>query len=181
MADLSITAANVKLVSGSAGLALLGEDADAGELVYFDRASNSWLLGGHDLPRSQYGIVLASGVTGQTVSIAGPGCVVDLGDNVLDEGQIWVASSNADGKIAPPGDIDVPAGDTLFLVGYTNTRRLLLLKLEHTGITALGANTGEANLTLDAITILASGDAPSQGTASITLAAITVTSAGTVT
>lgn len=158
MADYSFTAANVRLVSGLATPGVAGEAIDQGELVYLDPQTLTWLLATDDMPRAQTGIALSAVAAGQTLAIATqPGSIIDLGDFVLNEGDLLVASAANAGKLAPYSDLDVPSGDTLFIVGHANSQRQLVLRLSYTGVTAMALREGEAEITLDAISLVATG------------------------
>lgn len=158
MADYSFNADDVRLVSGTEITGVAGEAIAQGELIYLDESTATWLLAGDDMPRAQVGLALSAVAPGQRLAIAAqPGSIVDLGDFVLDEGDLLVASAANPGKLAPYGDLNVPGGDTLFIVGHANAQRQLVLRLSYTGVTAMATIEGSASIALDAITLLADG------------------------
>lgn len=160
MADYSFTAANVRLVFGTPITGVAGEAIDQGELVYLDEDTDTWLLATDDMPRAQVGIALSAGAANQTIAIAAqPGAIVDLGDEILDEGDLLVASAANAGKLAPYADLDVPSGDTLYIVGHANQYRQLVLRLSYTGVTAMAELEATAAITLDPITLVATATA----------------------
>lgn len=182
MADYSYTAGNVSLVSGIAVTGKLAEACTAGNVLYYNSTEQQWYLAGHNAPAAdRYGVALVSGSAEQTIAICDQvGAVVDYGDFVLDEGEIVVASSNADGAIAPYADLNVPSGDSLLLVGFATTTRFLSLLLNRTGATAMPTRTGSAAITLTSITVSSAGTVVMEGSASIAVGAITVSGTGTV-
>lgn len=158
MADYSFTAGNVKLVSGAATTGTAAVAVAQGDLVYYVAADDNWALGTDDMPRSQAGIATSAASAGQTFAIANqPDSEIDLGDFILNEGAIVVASAANAGKLAPYADLNIPGGDTLFVVGRANARRRLALSLDHTGITAMATINGVADITLDDVTLVATG------------------------
>lgn len=158
MADYSFTAANVRLISGTPITGVAGEAIDQGELIYLDEATNTWLLATDDIPRATTGIALSAAAANQTLAIiAQPGAIITLGDTVFDEGDLVVASAATAGALAPYADLDVPGGDTLYIVGHANAQRQLVLRLSYTGVTAMAELEGAADITLAAITVVATG------------------------
>ena len=115
MADLIITAANVKPVSGAtqqnqqAGVA--GEAMTAGQPVFLDRVSGSPTQGrylksdANDTTRATCdGICMTqSAALGQPITVIGSGAIVDIGAT-LTTGFLYVLSGNV-GMIAPTADI----------------------------------------------------------------------------
>lgn len=181
MADYSPTATDVKVISGFSGSGVLAESCAAGDLLIYDETLQTWSKVTNDGASTRTGISLQSGAIGQTVPIMSQkGAVLNFGDGLFDEGEIVVASPNNDGKLAPYSDLDVPAGDYLFIVGYTNRRGRLVVMLEYTDVTALEAALGDADITLGALTLESAGTVTVFGESDITLGTLTLESAGTV-
>lgn len=158
MADFPFNPDDVRRVSGTPITGVAGVAIAQGHLIYLDESTGTWLLATDDMPRAQVGIALSAVAIGQTLAIlAQPGAIVDLGDFVLNEGDLVVASAANAGKLAPYGDLNVPGGDTLYIVGHANAQRQLALRLSYTGVTAMATIEGSANITLDAITLVADG------------------------
>ena len=181
MADLSFTANDVRLVSGFAITGVCAVAIAQGNLIYLDENTGEWLLSTDDMPRAQYGIALSAGAAGQTIAIVSqPGSVVYLGDAVLNEGDLMVASAATSGKLAPYADLDIPGGDTLFIVGEANAQRLLVVKLSYTGITAMPTNEGAASVTVGGLTLEASTGVLNEGAANVTVGGLTTVATGEV-
>ena len=109
MADLTITAANVSLVSGAHDVdCIAGEAFVAGASVYLSSTDGKWYKakssGNADQAgATDLGVALATAdAAGARVSVAKPGSVVALGTGAA--GGIYVVSATA-GKIAPAADL----------------------------------------------------------------------------
>lgn len=83
MADLSITAANVKLISGSTEDMKAGAALTAGQVAYKEASTAAAKLADNDSAtaevRSVHGFTLHAASTDQPVRVAKNGAVVDLG------------------------------------------------------------------------------------------------------
>ena len=128
MADLTITAANVSLVSGvpfpdqRAGGAIT-----TGDVVYqaddqtWQRAKASGTV--QEAGSNNYGIALATAAAADArISVAGPGCTVALGAGAI--GTIYCISATA-GKIAPAADMASTNKVTILGVGVATNRLVL--------------------------------------------------------
>ena len=125
MADLTVTAANVLLISGTpfpdqrAGVAI-----SQGDAVY-QADDGTWLkakASGTDREAgyNNYGIALSSAANvGGRLSVAGPGCTVALGVGAV--GVVYVISATA-GKIAPVADLVSTNRLTVLGVGIASNR-----------------------------------------------------------
>lgn len=106
MADLSITAVNVKLKSsGRVTVQQGGEGLTQGDTVYL-ATTNKWLrCDANDgvAKAACGGIVLTPCATDGFFAMAQPGCDIDVGAT-LTVGETYVVSVNV-GKIAPIGDL----------------------------------------------------------------------------
>jgi len=133
MADLSQTAANVALSSGTKKGGTYGDTITAGMPLYQD-ASDSDHLKPADAEDTAakavcIGIALNNGADGQPGSYAPSGSVVNLGVT-LTVGTIYVLS--AAGKIAP--STDLASGDYVTVLGVATTAALLQLTIINSGV-----------------------------------------------
>lgn len=106
MADISITAASVVLVSGVPMTGTAGETIAAGKPVYLKDSDGRWWLaqrdgtqeeaGGTGGVNGKLGIALNSASAGQPIDVAGPGCDVTIGGTVA-VGEIIRLSGTAGG------------------------------------------------------------------------------------
>jgi hypothetical protein len=121
MADISITAANVKLVSGNAQPLTAGVAITAGQVVYKEDASKKVKLSDNDAVtaevRSALGLALNGAAADQPVSVAQNGAVVSLG-SVLTAGTDYYLSGTP-GAICPRAD--VTTGDDPIRIGMALT------------------------------------------------------------
>lgn len=108
MADLSITAANVKHKSGPKGSGLAGATITAGQALYLDTADNRLKLADADaLASSRFvGVALHGASAEQPLDYAAPGAVVDLGAGT--QSLIYIVSGTA-GGLSPHTDTTTPA------------------------------------------------------------------------
>ena len=106
MADLSVTAANVALASGSQGVGVAGETITAGMPVYL-KASDGRLwkaqCDGTTAEAAVVGIALHASLAGQPLAYAGPGAVMNIGATTA-AGVFYYVSAAA-GGIAPVADL----------------------------------------------------------------------------
>ena len=127
MADLSITPANVVLVSGQTGDGTAGGTITAGMAIYPD-SSDSNDLKAADCTASAsakiVGIALHGASDGQPLKYAKPGSVVTIGATVVDA-ETYVLSES--GAIAPIGDL--ATNDYVTYVGHAATTANLDLKI----------------------------------------------------
>lgn len=112
MADLSITAANVELISGPSARDLAGETIDAGEVVFKDTdgklrlAQRDGAAGGAEA--ASVGIALASAGADQPVRYAIAGAVVDVGTGAV--GTAYFVSDTP-GALSPHTDYVATSGE----------------------------------------------------------------------
>ena len=127
MADIAITAANVKLVSGSTQSFLAGAVVAAGQIVFKEDSTKKVKLGDNDSAtaevRSALGIALNGGTVDQPVAVAQNGAVVDVGA-VLVAGTDYYLSGTP-GSICPRADV-VTTDDPIRIGMALTTSRLQL-------------------------------------------------------
>jgi hypothetical protein len=125
MADIAVTAANVRNYGASMIHGTLGTTVTAGQVVYQDPADGKYKLAdtnGASAPiRTPAGIALNGGGDGQPVAIATGGGLLDLGAT-LAVGHVYVLSATA-GGIAPVADL-ATGHYTVVLGVATATNRL---------------------------------------------------------
>jgi hypothetical protein len=126
MADLSQTAANVRLVSGNATPGTSGEALVAGNSCYLKASDNKFykafakstqtaeISGANGL----YIALNSAPGADQPISLAGPGSVVNIGAT-LTVGETYTVSENAAGAIAPISDLGT--GDFVSYLGNAAT------------------------------------------------------------
>lgn len=135
MADISITAANVKLVSGSAQSLNAGEAITAGQAVYKVGATKKAKLSDNDNAtgevRSTIGLALNGAAADQPVSVAQNGAVVNVGA-VLTAGTDYYLSG-APGSICARAD--VTTGDDPVRIGMAISTSLLQIDINDPGVT----------------------------------------------
>ena len=136
MADLSITAANVDLISGPTGEADAGATIAAGEIVYLEAATGTLKLADNDHAtaevRAAAGLALNGGGADQPIKYAKNGAIVDLGGAILTAGTDYYLSGTP-GKIAPRAD--VTTGDDPVRIGMALTTSQLKLDIADPGVT----------------------------------------------
>ena len=106
MADISVTAANVALVSGNQKHGTAGGTITAGMPVYLKSADSELYAAYCDVDAATatvVGIALNNASDGQPLSYAVPGSVVNMGAT-LTVGEIYVLSGTA-GGVAPEADL----------------------------------------------------------------------------
>ena len=132
MADLTITAANVKATSNTGTILVqFGEAVDQGETVYLKAADwKHWLSDNSTTAlAAAVGICLTSNIADGYGLIAVSGDI-DLG-STLSVGEVYTCSSTA-GKIHP--DTDLATTEILTVLGFGKTAALFTLGINQTGI-----------------------------------------------
>lgn len=106
MADLSITAANVKWISGvRPQIAKGGAAITRGKAVRADTTGEMILAQANDTATSTVrGIAITDGNDGGDMLVAGPGAKINVGATTV-AGTAYVLSAAAAGGIAPIGDL----------------------------------------------------------------------------
>lgn len=133
MADLSITAANVALVSGTSGTGTAGETVTAGQALYLKSAdSRLWLADCDDTSATATikGVALNGASAGQPLAYAESGAVVTIGATTT-IGEIYVLSGTA-GGVAPEGDH--ASDDYVSLIGVGVTAANIKLTIVNSGV-----------------------------------------------
>src|SRR6218665_1417970 len=119
MADISITAANVKLVSGQTESVLAGAAVTAGQVAYKDAALKARLSDNDGAAELHFvrGLTLNNAAADQPVALALDGAVVAVGA-VLTAGTDYYLSGTP-GAICPRAD--VTTGDEVVRIGMALT------------------------------------------------------------
>lgn len=135
MADIVITAANVKLVSGNTQPYPAGAAITAGQVVFKEDATKKVKLSDNDSAtgevRSASGLALNGAALDQPVAVAQNGAVVDVGA-VLVAGTDYYLSGTP-GSICPRAD--VIATDDPVRIGMALTTSRLQLDINDPGVT----------------------------------------------
>lgn len=135
MADISITASSVKLVSGPTETLEAGASIAAGQVCYKEASSGAAKLADNDSAtsevRSARGMAINSAAADQPVQLARDGAVVDVGA-VLTAGTDYYLSGTA-GAICPRAD--VTTGDDPVRIGMALTTSQLRLDILDPGVT----------------------------------------------
>ncbi len=135
MADISITAANVKLVSGPTEHLKAGATLVAGQVCYKESSTSKAKLADNDSAtaevRAARGLSLNGAAADQPVQLALNGAVVDVGA-VLTAGTDYYLSGTP-GAICPRAD--VTTGDDPIRVGMALTTSQLQLDTADPGVT----------------------------------------------
>lgn len=135
MTDISITAANVKHVSGPTEQIFAGVALTAGQIAYREAASTKAKLSDNDSAtaevRTVYGMALNGAAADQPVMLAKNGAVVDLGA-VLTAGVDYYLSGTA-GGICPRAD--VTSGDDPIRIGMALTTSRIQLDFSDPNVT----------------------------------------------
>jgi hypothetical protein len=136
MADLTITAASVLWTSGSKEVGVAGAAITAGQPLYIDTANNNVLklaqCDGTALEATVAGVALHAAGTGQPISYATPGSIINIGATTA-KGMHYFASNTA-GAVAPLADI---ATSTWYFsrIGYaTTTAGVFVVDIKNTGV-----------------------------------------------
>jgi hypothetical protein len=135
MADLTITAANVKLISGPTEQLTAGATLTAGQAAYKEAATGDAKLSDNDSAtaevRAVLGLSLHAALTDQPVTIAKNGAIVDLGA-ILTAGTDYFLSGTP-GGICPRAD--VTTGDDPVRIGMALTTSRLQLDINDPAVT----------------------------------------------
>lgn len=135
MADISITAANVKLVSGPTRQLPAGAAITAGQIVYDETATGKAKLADNDDAtaevRAAAGMALHAASADQPLTLAKNGAIVDVGA-VLTAGTDYYLSGTP-GGICPRAD--VTTGDDPVRIGWAKTTSQLVLDFADMGVT----------------------------------------------
>jgi hypothetical protein len=135
MADISITPANVKLISGASVPLVAGAALTAGQVIYREMAASKAKLSDNDSAtaevRAVYGVALHAAAVDQPITVAKNGAIVDLGA-VLTAGTDYYLSGTP-GGVCPRAD--VTTGDDPVRVGMALTTSRLQLDFSDPGVT----------------------------------------------
>ena len=134
MADISVTAANVKKGSGATTITgTAGETITAGQVLYLDTADNEYKKADADASASAVaaGIALCGAADGQPIIIQ-TGGNINIGGTVT-VGEIYVVSATA-GGVAPEGDLTT--GNYVTVLGIGTTTANIALKIHSSGAVA---------------------------------------------
>lgn len=133
MSDVSITAANVSLVSGSVATGTAGASITAGQSIYIN-GSNQVVLAeanGTVAQAAATGVALNSAASGQPVTYAVNGATVNIGGTVA-VGTIYVVSAANAGGIAPWADLTTT--EYVTVLGVASTTGKIVLNINATGV-----------------------------------------------
>jgi len=133
MADLTITAAQVALVSGETVTRVAGAAITAGQTCYYDSAAGTAKLADNDAATTDdvEGLALCSCASGQHVVLQKNGTITLGAGAAPTEGQVYILSSTA-GGICPISDL--ASADYLTILGAANGSNQLVMKIHITGI-----------------------------------------------
>lgn len=135
MADITITAANVKLISGPTEQLTSGATLTAGQAAYKEAATSKAKLSDNDSAtaevRAVLGLTLHAALADQPVTVAKNGAVVDLGV-ILTAGVDYFLSGTP-GGICPRAD--VTTGDDPVRIGMALTTSRLQLDINDPAVT----------------------------------------------
>ena len=133
MANVSVTASNVSLVTPDYETGVLSGTVDAGDIVAFSTVTQRWSAAADDVAAGvAVRMAISSGFAGQVIGLAPAGAEVSLG-SVLTKRGVYAISPSTAGAIAPIAD--VTSSDVLFLVGYAKDASTMVLLLKYTGVT----------------------------------------------
>lgn len=132
MADISITAANVVRVSGEQVSGVAGATITAGQPVYLDSTTSTYLLSDANASGKDAvsGIALNGAAAGQPLVVAKSGSVLTIGATVV-VGTIYVLSATA-GGICPASDL--ATGHKTTVLGVATTAARLQLNIFASGV-----------------------------------------------
>lgn len=133
MVDLTVTPANVDAgTDGRIGNGIAGEAIDAGEVIYLDRTTNTYLLADADAVASAKaaGVAVSSAAAGQVVAFQEDGTYTAGATTA--QGTPYFVSTTA-GGIAPFADL--ASADYVTLLGFGVTGNKIRLAINATGLT----------------------------------------------
>ncbi|HJT96610.1 MAG TPA: hypothetical protein VJ777_32440 [Mycobacterium sp.] len=135
MADITVTAANVLLISGTVGSGTAGETITAGQSLYL-KASDSRLwkaqADGTAAEATAVGIALHAALAGQPLVYARPGAVINIGGTTSKATTYCVSA--AAGGVAPQADLS--SGQYISVLGYaTATDGTFVVNIVNRGVT----------------------------------------------
>lgn len=122
MTDITITANNVDAgTDGKIGVGIAGAVITAGQLIYLDKTTNTYLLADADAIASAKvaGVATAGAQIGQNVAFQEDGTYTAGGTTVA--GTAYYVSKTA-GGIAPEADVTAGAYKSLFGFGFTGNK-----------------------------------------------------------
>lgn len=135
MADISVTAANVKLISGPTEQMVAGASITAGQVEYKEAATSTAKLADNDSAtaevRAVHGVALHAASADQPLVVAKNGAVVDFG--AIFTAGVEYYLSGTPGGICPRAD--VTTGDDPIRVGIALTTARLKLDFADPGVT----------------------------------------------
>lgn len=133
MADLSITAANVLFTSGTKTTGVAGAAVTAGQALYLDTTTNTLKLAQCDGTAAEVaavGIALHAAGSGQPLTYAGQGSVINIGGTTA-KTTAYMVSATA-GGVAPQADLD--SGKRICYLGYaTATDGTFVVNIKNAG------------------------------------------------
>jgi hypothetical protein len=132
MADLSVTATSVAFTSGETGAANAAATITAGQVVYINASSLAALAqaDGTALEATVAGVALNGGSTGQLITYAKNGAVINPGATLI-LGDVYCASvtAGAIGRIE-----ELASTNYISVVGYPLTTSSLKVHILNTGL-----------------------------------------------
>jgi hypothetical protein len=131
VADLTITAASVVQASGNASDGTAGATITAGQLVYLDSTTSTYLVGDANVTGKDAiaGVALNGASSGQPLKVATSG-VVTIGATVA-VGTTYILSAAATGAICP--DADAVTGWKKTILGVATSATQITLKVFASG------------------------------------------------
>lgn len=135
MADLTVTAASVLFTSGTQVTRNAGASVTAGQAVYFDSSASNLKLAQADGTAAEadaVGIALHAAGSGQPLTYAGQGSVINIGATTS-KATTYMVSATA-GGVAPQGDLT--GGQRIVRLGYaTAADGSFVVDIKNTGAT----------------------------------------------
>lgn len=135
MPNVSVTPADVFIISGTRNTRKAAEAINAGDVVYLDAATNNEVrkaaATSQNTARCE-GIAINSAAAGQYVTYAINGSRVTIGTGALTQGEVYVVSATS-GQMAPESDL--VTGNYLTIMGTSPNGNDIILTINATGIT----------------------------------------------
>jgi hypothetical protein len=136
MADLTVTAASVLWTSGTKEVGIAGAAITAGQALYIDTANSNVLklaqADGTALEATVAGVALHAAGTGQPVSYATTGSIINIGATTA---KVHYVVSATAGGVAPIADI-ATTGHYISRIGYATTAGgVFVVDIKNTGVT----------------------------------------------